>query len=165
MATFTVTLPSNVEVLNGKQITFRAPADCNGITGIVINGETYDLVDAKNKSVANVNSYVDGAMLSVILDIENKRAYLQNGVTLFETFYVPTLLTAQAWANSQYSFEEMYPFSSYDIDIYMSEDITKTQMKALGAAYICGSLTSNVITAKGDVPNIDIPIILKVCKK
>lgn len=81
MATFTITLPSNVEVLHGKQITFRAPADCTGVTGIIIDNVTYDLVDASNKSVSNVGSYINGAMLSVILDVENKKAYLQNGVS------------------------------------------------------------------------------------
>ena len=79
MATFTITLPSNTEVMNGKQITFKAPADCKGITSIIINNDTYELVDAANKSVANVDSYVRGAMLSVILDVDDKRAYLQNG--------------------------------------------------------------------------------------
>ena len=81
MATFTITLPSNVKITNGKQITFRAPSDCKGVTGIIINNKTYNLVDAANKSISDINSYINGAMLSVVLDADNQRAYLQNGIS------------------------------------------------------------------------------------
>lgn len=83
MATFTITLPSEVEVLNGKQITFRAPADNDGITGIIVNDVTYDLVDTANNSIsACVNVFKSGSLVSVIMDTENAKAIVQRNAAV-----------------------------------------------------------------------------------
>lgn len=79
MSTLTVTLPSHTSVRNGRQIVFRAPCDCVGVTGLIINNNTYALVDANNNilSSINTNAFKAGAMISVILDVDNYKAYIQ----------------------------------------------------------------------------------------
>lgn len=79
MATLTVTLPTGTTVVNGKQITFRAPCDCTGISGIVINGTTYTLVDATTEQITG-HTFKKDAMVSVIMDTENNKAFVQNGI-------------------------------------------------------------------------------------
>lgn len=79
MATLTVTLPAGTTVVNGKQVTFRAPCDCAGISGIVINGTTYTLVDATTEQITG-HTFKKDAMVSVIMDTENKKAFVQNGI-------------------------------------------------------------------------------------
>lgn len=79
MSTLTVTLPSHTSVHNGRQVVFRAPCDCIGVTGLIINNNTYALVDANNNIVSsiNTNAFKAGAMISVILDVDNYKAYIQ----------------------------------------------------------------------------------------
>lgn len=79
MSTLTVTLPKGASVVDGKQLTFVAPCDCTGVTGIIIGETTYTLVDATNTCVSDKgNQFVSGAMVSVIMDTTNSRAYIQN---------------------------------------------------------------------------------------
>ncbi len=79
MATLTVTLPTGTTVVNGKQVTFRAPCDCTDISGIVINGTTYTLVDATTEQITG-HTFKKDAMVSVIMDTENNKAFVQNGI-------------------------------------------------------------------------------------
>lgn len=74
-------------------------------------------------------------------------------------------LSSSSWSGSTYSFESTYPKATYDIEISLDSSATDDQMNAFSSALICGSYNSNVITAKGDVPTVDIPIIIKATKK
>ena len=84
MANLTVAIPSGSTVCDGKQITFRTPCSCSGITGININGTIYSLLNTMNESISNQsNSFSEGAMVSVVLDTVNNRAYIQNAAQLY----------------------------------------------------------------------------------
>lgn len=75
-------------------------------------------------------------------------------------------LLSSGWSNQTYSFETQYPNTTYDIEIEPNGDsITDTQYAAWGAAQLVGSASSNVLTAVGEVPAVDIPIIIKVVVK
>lgn len=67
--------------ITGKVVTFTAPCDCDKVTdGIVINGTTYTICDAMGNKVTGTGGvWCSGAQISVVLDCENKKAYLQNG--------------------------------------------------------------------------------------
>lgn len=75
------------------------------------------------------------------------------------------ILSASSWADNTYSFESTYPIALYDIEISVDSSATEEQFTAFSDALICGSYNSNIITAKGTVPTVDIPIIIKVVKK
>ena len=78
-----------------------------------------------------------------------------------------TTLLASNWDSTAktYSFETGYPNASYDIEISLDSTATAEQAEAFNGAQIVGSATSNIIKAYGDVPTVDIPIILKVVTK
>lgn len=78
-----------------------------------------------------------------------------------------TTLLASSWDSTAktYSFESTYPNASYDIEVALDSTATSEQAEAFNGAQIVGSATSNIIKAYGDVPTIDIPIILKGVKK
>ena len=78
-----------------------------------------------------------------------------------------TTLLASNWDSSAktYSFETNYPSASYDIEVALDSTATSEQAEAFNGAQIVGSATSNIIKAYGDVPTVDIPIILKVVTK
>ena len=78
-----------------------------------------------------------------------------------------TTLLASNWDSTAktYSFESTYPNASYDIEIALDSTATSEQAEAFSGARIIGSATSNIIKAYGDVPTVDIPVIVKVVTK
>lgn len=90
MATLNITLPEGASICNGKQVTFRAPCDCTGVTGIIIGGVTYALLTTNGETVDNGNAFISGALVSVLIDTENNNAYLQStpgGLDIVELTY------------------------------------------------------------------------------
>lgn len=83
-STFTLNLTIPPEsVVTGKQVTFKAPCDCTNISvgGITVNGDSYILVDSNGNTVTSYSSFSEGSIVSVILDCENKKAFIQNSNT------------------------------------------------------------------------------------
>lgn len=75
------------------------------------------------------------------------------------------VLASASWIDGAYSFESTYPSAEYDIYMELSEASTAEQIEAYASALIVGNSTTNVYTAKGGAPTIDIPVMLKVVKK
>ena len=76
--------------------------------------------------------------------------------------YIDATLLASGWSGSTYSFENAYENELYNIDISIRSTATNLQQAAFCSARLAGSSSSNVLTAKGRVPTVDIPIIIKV---
>ena len=74
-----LTLPGG-HVCDGTMVKFCAPCSCDVVTGgIVINGETYTVVDSMLNCVTGFGGVWDvGAQISVVIDNTNKRAFLNN---------------------------------------------------------------------------------------
>ena len=81
--------------------------------------------------------------------------------TLTQTY---TMLSS-GWQGKKYSFEATYPVASYDIAIEIADSANQQQSEAFQNASMAGSATTNIVTALGQVPTIDIPIIVKVVRK
>ena len=83
----------------------------------------------------------------------------------------PTITTgtllASGWNTSAktYSFASTYPSATYDLEIEPGQTCTEAQLSAWTRAKLVGSATSNVVTAVGEVPTVDIPIIIKAVVK
>lgn len=78
---------------------------------------------------------------------------------------VEATLSASGWSDNTYSFEGDYPVATYDIEIALNGTATVEQAEAFNSAQIVGSATSNIVTAFGDIPTVDIPIIIKAVAK
>lgn len=97
-----------------------------------------------------------------------KAVYDPNGVSApvaFRPSYTTITMTASKWSGNTYSFETEYPKTTYDISVEVAPTATAEQFEAFGGAMICGSADSNVATALGDVPAVDIPVIVKAVRK
>ncbi len=92
---------------------------------------------------------------------------LLSNVMAHKPIITTATLLASNWDSTAktYSFETDYPNASYDIEIALDSTATAEQAEAFNGAQIVGSATSNTIKAYGDVPTVDIPIILKVVTK
>lgn len=80
------------------------------------------------------------------------------------TYTAMTLLSFR-WSNKTYSLESPYPNASYDIVVSVAPNATVAQYDVFSKAKICGSANSNVLTALGTVPTVDIPVIVKAVRK
>lgn len=81
------------------------------------------------------------------------------------TRYDSVTMTAAGWRTKTYSFEAAYPSDTWDIVISVAPTATSAQYDAFAAAKICGSPTRNVVTALGDQPLVNIPLIVKAVRK
>lgn len=106
-----------------------------------------------------INGY-NGFITKTVTPIDQK--YLPDNIATKETTTTATM-SASSWTGNTYSFEADYPFASYNLEIEPDGDnSTNEQFDAFGAAMLAGSATTNVVKAFGEVPTIDIPVILKV---
>lgn len=72
----------NCPPVHGKQVSFIAPCNSAGADAIIIDDKEYTVVDADGNIVSGCeNIWNDGAMVSVILDMINFKAYIQNPIS------------------------------------------------------------------------------------
>ena len=93
MAKIKLTLPGLEIPVDGKQVTFTAPCPCSAVDGIQIDGVDYDIVDSAGNVVPfGRDVWREGAVLTVVLDVTNRKAYLQNqnAYTTYETLTTAT---------------------------------------------------------------------------
>lgn len=74
-------------------------------------------------------------------------------------------LSASGWAEGVYSLESAYPNETYDIDIALSSTATTAQGEAFDSAQMIGVDGTNTVKCRGEVPTVDIPVVLRVVKK
>lgn len=80
--------------------------------------------------------------------------------------YTEATLAAAYWSGNTYSLESsLFPSSTYNLTVSVGPTATAAQYDAFSKAKICGSATSNVLTALGTVPTVNIPIIIKAVRK
>lgn len=84
-----IRIDSTVPIINGQTITFRSPADCSQVTGLIVyypegNGttsKTFQFADAHGNNVGNIHLFAENVLVKVILDTDMGRAYVQNADT------------------------------------------------------------------------------------
>ena len=84
----------------------------------------------------------------------------------FSNFYTPVFIqkdiSAAAWSDGVYSFESDFPNANYDIEIELDSTATESQVEAWSSAKVTSVFGTNTMKALGDVPTVDIPVIVKL---
>lgn len=129
--------------------------------------ENYEAVNAQfDVWFAEKKAEVEAWLADEMETVEKLVEGLEAGGFEKKAIYSSVTMLAANWVDAEYSFEADYPFVNYDLEIQPDGDSATTeQMEAFGGAMVAGSRTSNIVKAKGDVPAVDIPIILKVVRK
>lgn len=80
-----------VSVINGQTLTFRSPADCSQIEGLIIyypegdatKSKDFKFVDAHGVDVGSgtISLFAANALVKVVLDTDQGKAYVQNADT------------------------------------------------------------------------------------
>lgn len=87
MANIKVTSP--VPVYDGQPLTFRSPADCSAISGLIVHyhdgkvatSKTFQFADAHGNNVGDYDLFAADALVKVILDTDTSLAFVQNADT------------------------------------------------------------------------------------
>ena len=73
------TPPEGWEEKSGAHVSFKSPCDCSSAGNLRIGSNVYSIVDAcGNVLTGKGGAFVSGAVLDLVLDCENLKAYLQN---------------------------------------------------------------------------------------
>lgn len=100
-----VRLPHGVVLTTGLTMSFIAPCDCSTAGGIAVNGQypEYEIVDAMgNVMTGGSGVWCSGSLITVVLDVENKKAYIQNSAHTKSRTYTATLSTTWTAAGTVY---------------------------------------------------------------
>lgn len=121
-----------------------------------------------NSKADAVHSHKAADITSGILSVERGGTgvgtyeELQSALKVHGTYTTSTLRAAQWDADTKtYNLHTNYPNDEYNLEVALDPAANTIQMAAFASAAILGSATGNVLTAKGRVPKIDIPIIIK----
>ena len=76
--------------------------------------------------------------------------------------YYQRIILASNWSDGVYSFENDFSSSNYDIEIELDSTATELQVEAWSNAKVTAVFNTNTMKALGDVPTVDIPVIVKV---
>ena len=68
--------------ITGKQVSFIAPCSSSDTTCFTINNTDYTICDAAGNNLEGIaNIWARGSFVSVILDVDSAKAYIQNANT------------------------------------------------------------------------------------
>lgn len=97
-----------------------------------------------------------------ILTVDNNGdpAWAEDTKSNKPTFSQYTILTS-GWSSGVYSFESDFPSATYDIEIELDSTATESQVEAWSSAKVTSVFGTNTMKALGDVPTVDIPVIVK----
>lgn len=141
----------------GQNLRIEEDGTLNALGGGGTGGGLYDLedVDIDVETLANKDILVYN---STAEKWENKQP---NGHTV-----AVRTLSASGWNSSNvYSLSSVYPDNEYDIQVAPYSAMTTAQLKAWSLAKPVGNSTGNTITALGEKPTIDIPVLVYAFKK
>lgn len=160
---------NKVDKVSGKGLSTNdyTTAEKNKVTNIPsdTNASLANKVDKVNGKGLSTNDYTTaekGKVANVPTNTNTELSKKENKSTVSVI-----TLSAATWDKSAktYSLESQYPHANYNIEIALDSSATAEQAEAFNGAQIVGNAASNVIKAYGDVPTVDIPVILKVVAK
>ncbi len=168
-------LSSAVQTSLGKADTaLQEHQDISALTNHVANNSIHVTADEKTAWNAKYNKPSGGIpktdlASAVQVSLGKADTALQehqdiSGKANVPTFSQYTILTS-GWSSGVYSFESDFPNATYDIEIELDSTATESQVEAWSSAKVTAVFGTNTMKALGDVPTVDIPVIVKKVMK
>lgn len=135
------------------------------VYGSVSFGQLVDIYSDFNAVIFRVESYTHGSRHFSLVSVNSNDEITGSYFNLyFPTFSQYTIL-ASGWSDGVYSFESDFPSWHYDIEIELDSTATESQVEAWSSAKVTAVFGTNTMKALGDVPTVDIPVIVKKVMK
>ena len=148
--------------------------DISALTNHVANNSIHVTTDDKTAWNAKYNKPSSGIpktdlASAVQVSLDKADSALQehqdiSGKANAPTFSQYTILTS-GWSSGVYSFESDFPNATCDIEIELDSTATESQVEAWSGAKPTAVFGTNTMKALGDVPTVDIPVIVKKVMK
>lgn len=122
-------------------------------------------IDSTRAAYADAHMYLphtDTSDAGKVLKVgeDGTRTWAEDTKANVPTFSQYTILTS-GWSSGVYSFESDFPSETYDIEIELDSTATESQVEAWSSAKPTAVFGTNTMKALGDVPTVDIPVIVK----
>ena len=86
-----IRIDTNYTISNGRALTFKAPADCSDVNGLIVYypdgnnivAKKFSFVDSHgvNVGIGTISLFAKDAFVKVVLDVDRGKAYVQNSDT------------------------------------------------------------------------------------
>lgn len=158
--------------VNGEEITIQTPCNCSEVTGVQINNTTFPFYDTLGNSLENITGlFAKDSLIRVLIDTVNVRAYILNGaVPRLRIVEVTAKLSHSNWSGSEAPYTQSVTINGMTdttpgIARVNYQTATVAQRNEARKAMLC--LTSQgtdtvTITADGEKPTVDIPIVIRM---
>lgn len=129
--------------------------------GEVCLGQLVNFVSSVNAVDFRVESYTHGSKTFALLTVNSNNEIQGQYFNLYSPSFSQYTILASGWSNGVYSFESSLPHQYVDIEIELDSTATEAQVEAWSNAKPTAVFGTNTMKALGDVPTVDIPVIVK----
>lgn len=112
-----IRIDSTIPISNGQALTFKSPADCSQVTGLIVyypvgdttTSKVFKFVDAHGVDVGSgtISLFAENVLVKVVLDIDQGKAYVQNADT---NAYLEGQLAGKAPASHKHTKSDITDF-------------------------------------------------------
>lgn len=132
---------------------------------LTFGGGLYVRISSSSIEIAVADLYLPSANTAdagkmLMVNSSGKAAWTEDTKSNKPTFSQYTILTS-GWSSGVYSFESDFPNATCDIEIELDSTATESQVEAWSSAKVTAVFGTNTMKALGDVPTVDIPVIVK----
>lgn len=124
-------------------------------------GQLVNFVSSLNAVFFRVESYTYDARWFSVLTVNSNNEIQEKNFNLYSPNFSQRIILASGWSNGVYSFESLFPNEYTDIEIELDSTATSEQLDAWSSAKVTAVFGTNTMKALGDVPTVDIPVIVK----
>ena len=130
-------------------------------------GQLVNLVPALNTVWFRVESYIEigNKVGFIVLTINSANEVGYKIIVPYSPQFSQYTILTSGWSSGVYSFESDFPNATYDIEIELDSTATESQVEAWSSAKVTSVFNTNTMKALGDVPTVDIPVIVKAVMK
>ena len=133
--------------------------------GSVSFGQLVNIYSDSNAVIFRVESYTNGTRLFSLVTVSSDDEITEGYFNLYLPTFSQYTISASGWSSGVYSFESDFPSWRYDIEIELDSTATESQVEAWSSAKVTSVFGTNTMKALGDVPTVDIPIIVRSVMK
>lgn len=170
--TIDLIIPADQRIETGLSVSFVAPCDCSAVSSLCVNDgyPGYSIVDAMGNVMSGGSGgvWATGSLIAVVLDVENKKAYIQNPAFTKSRKYTATLSTTWTAAGTVY-YQDVTVTGITEADDPIVDFVPQTNNATnvtlsgeMSKIFRVDTYEDNITVWASEKPTVSLPIRLKV---